>query len=368
MTRISRRVAGLPGSGIRKWFAGAGPGSINLTLGQPDFDTPEHIKAAACRALAEGKTGYTPNTGIPELREAIVAKSRRENGLEYTPDEVMVTAGASEALLLLMQALVDDGDRVLVPDPGFVSYAALAQLAGGRPVGLPLDDRLRLDVEAAKAEMDRARVLVLNSPANPTGAVEPAEHVKALVEYAADAGVTVLSDEVYEHFVYGGARAVSAARYGENVVTVNAVSKTYAMTGWRLGWFAATEELVEQANKVHQSGQACASSIAQYAAVAALDGPQDCVEAMRAEYEARRDLLCGGLAALGVEFPWPEGAFYAFPPMDAALVERIVAAGVIIVPGESFGPRGAGYARILYAASRETLAAALERIGGVIHG
>jgi aspartate aminotransferase len=367
MTRYARRVTGIAPSGIRKWFAGAGPGSINLTLGQPDFDTPEHIKAAACRALAEGRTGYTPNTGIPELLDAIVAKTRRENGLEYAPDEVMVTAGASEALLLLMQTLVDDGDRVLVPDPGFVSYATLASLAGGRPVGLPLDDRLRVDVEAAKAAMDGAKVLVLNSPANPTGAVEPEASVRALVEYAADAGVTVLSDEVYEHFVYG-VNAVPAARFGENVVTVNAVSKTYAMTGWRLGWFAGTEELVEQANKIHQSGQACASSIAQYAAVAALEGPQDCVEEMRAEYGARRDLLCGGLEALGLEFPRPEGAFYAFPPMDDDLVRRIIAAGVIIVPGESFGPRGAGYARILYAASRETLAAALERIGGVING
>lgn len=368
MTRFAARVTGIAPSGIRRWFAGAGPGSINLTLGQPDFDTPEHIKEAACRALAEGRTGYTPNTGIPELLDAIVEKTRRENGLEYDPGEVMVTAGASEALLLLMQALVDDGDRVLVPDPGFVSYATLASLAGGRPVGLALDDRLRVDVEAAKAAIDGARVLVLNSPANPTGAVEPAESVKALVEYAADAGVTVLSDEVYEHFVYGDARAVSAARYGENVVTVNAVSKTYAMTGWRLGWFAGTGELVEEANKIHQSGQACASSIAQYAAVAALNGPQDCVAAMREEYHARRDLLCGGLEDLGIAFPRPEGAFYAFPPMDDDLVRRVIAAGVIIVPGESFGPRGAGHARILYAASRETLAAALERIGGVVNG
>lgn len=367
MTRFARRVAGLEVSGIRKWFEGAGPGSINLTLGQPDFDTPEHIKEAACRALAEGHTGYTPNVGIPELRDAIVAKSRRENGLDFTADQVMVTAGASEALLLAMLALVDDGDRVLVPDPGFVSYASLASLAGGRPEGLALDDRLRIDVETAKERLDGAKVLVINSPANPTGAVEPADSVRALVEYANDAGATVLSDEVYEHFVYDGVTAVSAARYGEDVVTINATSKTYAMTGWRLGWLAGSEELVEQTNKIHQYGQACASSVAQYAAVAALNGPQDCVAAMRDEYEGRRNLLCDGLARLGIAFPRPEGAFYAFPPMDPALVQRIVRAGVVIVPGESFGPRGAGYARILYAASRETLTTALERISGVIN-
>ncbi len=368
MTRFARRVAGIAPSGVRAWFEGAGPGSINLTLGQPDFDTPEHIKDAACRALAEGRTGYTPNVGIPELREAIVAKSRRENGLSYTPDQVLVTAGASEALLLAILALVEDGDRVLHADPAFVSYAALASLVGGRPEGLAVDDRLRIDVEAAKERLDGARLLVLNSPANPTGAVEPEESVRALVEYADEAGVTVVSDEVYEHFVYDGVRAVSAGRYGENVVTINATSKTYAMTGWRIGWLAGSEELVEQANKVHQYGQACATSIAQCAAAAALEGPQDCVAAMRDEYEARRNLLCDGLGELGIRFPRPEGAFYAFPPMDDELVRRVVKAGVVVVPGASFGPGGAGHARIVYAASREALSAALERIGGVING
>jgi aspartate aminotransferase len=368
MIRFARRVTGIAPSGVRKWFEGAGPGAINLTLGQPDFDTPAHIKEAACRALAEGKTGYTPNVGIPELRDAIVAKSRRENGVDYSPDQVMVTAGASEALLLIMQTLVEEGDRVLHADPAFVSYAALASLAGGRPEGLAVDERLRIDVEAAKERLDGARLIVINSPSNPTGSVEPEASVRALVEYANDAGVTVVSDEVYEHFVYDGITSVSAARYGEDVVTINATSKTYAMTGWRLGWFAGPAELVEQANKIHQYGQACASSIAQYAAVAALNGPQDCVEAMRAEYEARRDLFCGGLERLGIRFPWPQGAFYAFPPMDDSLISRIIAEGVIIVPGASFGPRGKGHARILYAASRETLTAALERIGRAIHG
>ncbi|HOV67166.1 MAG TPA: pyridoxal phosphate-dependent aminotransferase [Methanoregulaceae archaeon] len=367
MTRFSRRIAGIEVSGIRKWFEGAGAGAINLGLGQPDLDTPAHIKAAACRAIGEGRTGYTPNGGIPELQEAIAAKSRRENNLEYGPGQVIVTAGASEALHLAMQALVDDGDRVLVADPGFVSYAALALIAGGRPEGLPLDERFHLDIKAAKERMDGAKVLVLNSPANPTGAVEPADSVRALAEYADDAGVTIVSDEVYEHFVYDGARMTSPGRFAGNVVTVNATSKTYAMTGWRLGWLAGPDEVVAQAVKVHQYCQACATSISQYAALEALNGPQDCVRAMRDEYAARRTLLCDGLSALGIDVPRPEGAFYLFPPMDDDLVRRIIAAGVTIVPGEAFGPAGAGHARIAYSASRDDLVTALERIGGIIN-
>lgn len=366
MTRFSRRVAGIEVSGIRKWFEGAGPGAINLGLGQPDLDTPAHIKAAACRAIEEGRTGYTPNGGIPELQEAIVAKSQRENGLGFAPRQVIVTAGASEALHIAMQALVDDGDRVLVADPGFVSYAALASIAGGRPEGLRLDDRFHIDVEAAKEQMDGAKVLILNSPANPTGAVEPADSVRALAEYADDAGVTILSDEVYEHFVYDGARMTSPGRFGENVVTINATSKTYAMTGWRLGWLAGPDEVVAQAVKVHQYCQACATSIAQYAAVEALNGPQDCVQAMREEYAARRTLLCDGLAAMGITAPRPEGAFYLFAPMADDLVRRTIAAGVTIVPGEAFGPAGAGHARIAYSASRGDITTALDRIRGVI--
>ena len=249
--KFSERVAGIEISGIRKIFESAGPGSINLGLGQPDFDTPQHIKDAAIAAIREGKTGYTNNNGIPELRTAICKKFTRENGLTYNPDQVIVTAGASEALHIVMQALVSEGDRVLCPDPGFVSYTALATLAGGRPVSVPLTRDLHVDVEKAKDLMDGARLLVLNSPGNPTGAVESKESIRALVEYADDKGVTVVSDEVYEHFIYGK-KHWSAGRFGDNVVTINATSKTYAMTGWRLGYLAAPDEIVSQCIKVHQ--------------------------------------------------------------------------------------------------------------------
>ena len=370
MERFSSRVRGIEISGIRKIFEAAGPGSINLGLGQPDFDTPQHIKDAAIAAIREGKTGYTPNTGIPELREALSTKFRKENNVQYSTDQILVTAGASEALHIVMQALVSDGDRVLCADPGFVSYAALATLAGGRPVGVPLDAAFHIDLEKAQALMDGARLFVLNTPANPTGAVESAETIRTLVEYAGDAGVTIVSDEVYEHFIYGK-KHVSAARFGDNVITINAASKTYAMTGWRLGYLAAPAEVVGQCLKVHQYCQACATSISQYAALAAYTGDQAPVQQMRDEYHARRDLLCRGLSDIGFSFPVPEGAFYAFVPMKPALVQNIIESGVILTPGSAFGANAPDYARISYAASRENLMQALDRIKkatGEYHG
>jgi aspartate aminotransferase len=360
--QCAARVRDIEISGIRKLFESAGPGSINLGLGQPDFDTPRHIKDAAIQAIEEGKTGYTGNMGIPELRTAICDKFRRENQVSYEPGQVIVTAGASEALHIIMQALVDEGDRVLFADPGFVSYAALATLAGGCPEGVRLDERLHIDVEQAKEQMDGARMFVLNSPGNPTGAVESEASIRAIVEYADEAGVTVVSDEVYEHFIYG-AKHWSAARFGEDVITVNACSKTYAMTGWRLGFLAGPEEYVGECLKVHQYAQACASSISQYAALAAYTGDQGPVVEMRREYQARRDIFCGALHKLGFSFPLPEGAFYAFVPMDQKLIGRILSRGVVIVPGSAFGINAPDYARMSYATSRENLKEAVDRIG-----
>jgi len=328
--KFSERVTGIDLSGIRKIFEAAGPGSINLGLGQPDFDTPQHIKDAAIKAIQEGKTGYTTNNGLPELRAAISKKFKTENGIKYHPDQMIVTAGASEALHLVMQALLNPGDRVLCPDPGFVSYASLATMAGGKPVSVPLTKTLHIEVEKAKALMDRSKLFVLNSPGNPTGAVESKESIRAIVEYAADKGVMVISDEVYEHFIYG-------------------TSKTYAMTGWRLGYLAASPEIIGQCLKVHQYCQACATSISQYAAVAAYEGDQSAVKVMRDEYEARRDLIWGGLKKLGFDFPKPEGAFYTFVPMKPALTQKIIESGIIVVPGTAFGVNAPEYTRFSYA-------------------
>ncbi len=363
--KFAGRVKHIELSGIRKIFEAAGPGSINLGLGQPDFDTPKHIKDAAITAICEGKTGYTPGTGIPELRAAIARKLKSENSLAYSPDQLLVTAGASEALHIVMQALVERGDRVLCPDPGFVSYASLTSIAEGVPVGVPLDKNLRIDVEKAKMLMDGARLFILNSPANPTGAVESKDSIKAIVEYATDKGVTVVSDEVYEHFIYGK-KHWSAAQFGENVITINATSKTYAMTGWRLGYLAAPEEIVGQCLKVHQYSQACATSISQYAALAAYEGDQRLVQVMADEYRFRRDIISTGLRDLGFTFPVPEGAFYAFVPMKPDVTQKIIEAGVVIVPGSAFGVNAPEYARFSYAASRENLVRALERIKKVV--
>lgn len=348
-------------SGIRKFFQAAKPDSVNLALGQPDFDTPDHIKAAAIRAIEEGKTGYTFNAGLPELREAVSVKFRRENGLAYDPGQIIVTAGAGEALFVAIQSLVDTGDRVLITDPGFVSYEACARLAGGTADALPLDETLHIDIDAAIGKMDGARLMILNTPCNPTGMVESPDAIRALVEAAMDAGVTVLSDEVYEHFIYGKTHA-SAAQYGEDVITVNAASKTYAMTGWRLGYLVGPEEYMEQCLKVHQYCQTCATSISQYAAVAAYTGDQSCVQRMRDEYHSRRDLLTKGLEEMGLVFPTPEGAFYAFVPMDGDKIKAVLDAGVIIVPGDAFGTAAADYARMSYAASRDQLLLALNRM------
>lgn len=363
--KFSDRVSGIEISGIRKIFEAAGPGSINLGLGQPDFDTPQYIKDAAIRAIQEGRTGYTTNNGIPELRAAISKKFKAENGLRYHPDQIIVTAGASEALHIIMQAMVSPGDRVLCPDPGFVSYSALTTIAGGTPVSVPLTSSHHIDVEKAKDLMDGAKLMILNSPGNPTGAVESRESIQALVEYAADKGVTVISDEVYEHFIYGK-KHYSAGTFGDNVITINATSKTYAMTGWRLGYLAASPEIIGQCLKVHQYCQACATSISQYAGVAAYEGDQGSVKFMRDEYEARRDLICNGLRDLGFDFPLPEGAFYAFVPMKNDLTMKIIDAGIIVVPGSAFGMNAPDYTRISYAASRENITEALKRIGNIV--
>ena len=359
--RISERVRAVEMSGIRKFFQSASPDAINLGIGQPDFPTPEHIKEAGIAAIRNNYTGYTFNYGLPALREAICAKLARENGVSHNPGEVIVTAGAGEALFVAITTLVGEGERVLFQDPGFVSYEACTVLAGGRPEGVPLTPDLRLDVEVCKEQMDGARVFVLNSPGNPTGTVESEETIRAIVEYGNDHGVTIISDEVYEHFVYDTVH-YSAARFGDDVITINSTSKTYSMTGWRLGFMAGPGEVIEEAIKVHQNCQTCATSISQYAALAAYTGDNACVAAMREEYRVRRDMLYDGLADCGFTFPKPEGAFYMFVPMDHETFRAIIDAGVVIIPGDAFGERSGGYARFSYAASRNDINAALERI------
>ncbi|HNX09207.1 MAG TPA: pyridoxal phosphate-dependent aminotransferase [Methanothrix sp.] len=355
-------------SGIRKCFEGAVAGSVNLGLGQPDFDTPEHIKNAAIRAIQKGQCGYTPNCGVPELRAALAGKFQRENHIDCTAEEIMVTSGASEALFLIIAALVDQGDEVLIGDPAFLSYVELTRLVGGRPVAVPLDQNLRLDPEAIQERItDRTRLIIVNSPSNPTGSVGTAGQMRAIAEIADDRDIAVLSDEVYEHFIYKGEH-VSPGQFSDNVITVNAVSKTYSMTGWRLGYLAAKGGALEELLKIHQYVQACASSISQAAALEAVTGPQDCVAAMRDEFRARRDLLVKGFKEMGVDLIVPDGAFYLFPKVGDgdAVAAKLGKAGVIVVPGSAFGAGGREHIRISYAAARCQLEEALRRMKDIL--
>ena len=355
-------------SGIRKCFEGAVAGSVNLGLGQPDFDTPEHIKNAAIRAIQKGQCGYTPNCGVPELRAALAGKFQRENHIDCTAEEIMVTSGASEALFLIIAALVDQGDEVLIGDPAFLSYVELTRLVGGRPVAVPLDRNLRLDPEAIQERItDRTRLIIVNSPSNPTGSVGTAGQMRAIAEIADDRDIAVLSDEVYEHFIYKGEH-VSPGQFSDNVITVNAVSKTYSMTGWRLGYLAAKGGALEELLKIHQYVQACASSISQAAALEAVTGPQDCVAAMRDEFRARRDLLVKGFKEMGVDLIVPDGAFYLFPKVGDgdAVAAKLGKAGVIVVPGSAFGAGGREHIRISYAAARCQLEEALRRMKDIL--
>jgi aspartate aminotransferase len=359
--KFSENVTRIDTSGIRKIFEAAGSDAINLGLGQPDFDTPGHIKAAAIKAINEGFTGYTAGTGIPELREALSSKFREENGFSVSPEEIIVTSGASEALTIALAALLNPGDEVLISNPGFVSYNALTEILNGKAVSVPLAEDLTMKPETVLEKITpKTRAIVLNSPSNPTGAVASRADIRALAEIANDHNITIISDEVYEYFIYEGEH-VSPASYSDNVITVNATSKSYAMTGWRLGYVAARKDYIGQMLKVHQYIQACANSISQKAAYAAVTGPKDSVNAMREEFRKRRDVLVKGLNELGMECALPRGAFYAFPKVSNSteVASKMISNGIIIVPGTAFGSEGDGYIRISYAASMKDIERAL---------
>ncbi|PSP76904.1 aspartate aminotransferase [Halobacteriales archaeon QS_1_68_20] len=363
MTGFSDRVEQVSISGIREVFEAAGEDAINLGLGQPDFPTPEHAREAAREAIAEGKAdGYTSNKGTRELREAISDKHARDNDLEVDPEHVIATAGGSEALHLAMETHVDQGEEVIIPDPGFVSYDALTRIAGGTPNPVALREDLTLGPAAVEdAITDDTAAFVVNSPANPTGAVQSPDDMREFARIADEHDVLCISDEVYEHIVFEGEhRSPMEFAETDNVVVVNACSKSYSMTGWRLGWVTASEPRMERMLRVHQYVQACASAPAQFAAEAALSGPQDPVEEMVAAFEQRRDVLLDGLADMGLDVPAPEGAFYAMPEVPGGWVDEVLDRGVVVVPGEAFGDHGEGYARISYAASMEQLEEALD--------
>jgi aspartate aminotransferase len=355
-------------SGIRKGFEGAGPNAINLALGQSDFDTPTHIKEAAIEAIEQGFVGYTHNTGIYELRNALVDKFKRENGISCDAHEIMVTSGASEALFLAISGFVDKGDEVLMGDPSFLSYAELTKLVGGKPVGVPLNEDLNLSPDAVMERItDRTRAIIVNSPSNPTGAVQTEEEIHALADIADDRDLALISDEVYEYFIYNG-RHISPGRYSDNVITINATSKAYAMAGWRVGYMIAKGCALENLLKAHQYAQACACSISQKAALEAITGPQDFIASMRDEFRKRRDLMVSSLREMRIDLVTPQGAFYLFPKVGDGntVAAELAKAGVIVVPGSAFGSRGRENIRISYAASWANLVEALQRMRNIL--
>jgi len=370
MTEFSRRVEQVSISGIREVFEAAGEDAINLGLGQPDFPTPEHAREGAIEAIRAGEADeYTSNKGTESLREAISHRYAEDQGMDVDPNDIVATAGGSEALHIAMEAHVDPGEEVIFPDPGFVSYDALTHIAGGEPKPVPLRDDLTMAPETVEeAITDDTAAFVVNSPANPTGAVQSPEDMREFARIADEHDVLCISDEVYEHIVFEGEhRSPLEFAESDNVVVVGACSKTYSMTGWRLGWVTGSNRRIERMLRVHQYGQACATAAAQHAAEAALTGPQEPVDEMVAAFEERRDVLLDGLADIGLECPTPKGAFYAMPEVPEGFVDEVIDRGVVVVPGEAFGEHGKGYARISYAVNVETLKEALSIMDEAYH-
>jgi aspartate aminotransferase len=365
----AKRVQSIDLSGIRKMFDLVGKDSINLALGEPDFDTPAHIREAVKKALEEGFTHYTGNMGIIELREAISHKLKTENHIETSPESIIVTVGASGALYSSVNALINEGDEVIIPDPGFVAYDACVRISEGKSVPAHLKDEndfRMIPEEILEQVTPRTKAIIMNSPGNPTGGVLEKGDVKGLADIADDHDLILISDEIYEKIIYGK-KHYSPARYSDNVITINGFSKTYAMTGFRIGYLAAPPELTEEILKVHQYTVTCATSLSQKAALAALEGPQDSVEEMVREFERRRDMVVERLRGMGIKCSQPQGAFYVLPRIEnpELLVEKALKKNVVLVPGTSFGKYVKGHFRISYAASYEDLTEAMDRLESI---
>ncbi|MFV0409592.1 MAG: pyridoxal phosphate-dependent aminotransferase [Paracoccus sp. (in: a-proteobacteria)] len=359
---------------------------IALSAGEPDFDTPEHIREAGKAAIDAGRTRYTAVDGIPELKRAICAKFARENGLDYTPDQISVGAGGKHILFNALIATVNPGDEVIIPAPYWVSYPDIVELAGGTPVILPCpaEDGFRLTPEALRAAITpRTKWLILNSPSNPSGAAYSRDQMKALTDVLLDfPQLWVLADDIYEHLVFDGFEFVTPAevepRLKDRTLTMNGVSKAYAMTGWRIGYGAGPAALIRAMAKLQSQSTSNPCTISQYAALAALEGPQDYIETSREAFARRRALVVAGLNACpGLSCPTPQGAFYVYPSI-AGLIGKVTAGGTVISDDAAFASAlldetgvaivfGAAFGlsphfRVSYAASDEVLTEAIRRI------
>ncbi|HET7726303.1 MAG TPA: pyridoxal phosphate-dependent aminotransferase [Candidatus Limnocylindrales bacterium] len=355
---------------------------IHLQIGEPDFDTPAHVREAAKRALDEGATHYAPFPGIPALREAIAADVTMRKGFPADPSQVFVTVGGKGVMLYAILGLVDPDDEVIVPDPGYPIYESLTRFVGATPVPIPIrmEREFRLDVdELASLITPRTRMLILNSPANPTGGVLTREDLTRIAELAVRHDLWVLADEIYGRILYDGAGHVSIASLpgmAERTIVLDGFSKTFAMTGWRLGYAVVPPSVIPTYSQLVINTISCAPTFVQVGAVAALTGPQDDVDAMVVEFRARRDLVVDGLNRIpGIRCARPVGAFYAFPSIagtglsGAELADRLLhEAGVCVLAGTAFGGVGTDHIRISYANSRENLTEALGRIERFVEG
>ncbi len=374
---MSNTVQEIKPSGIRKFFdlLDGRNDVISLTVGQPDFITPWHIRVAAIESLENGKTYYTSNAGTIELRSEISDYMRRRFHLEYNPkNEIIVTVGGSEAIDLCVRTLVNPGDEVIIPQPSFVCYGPITALAGGVPVYIETkeENNFKLTAEELQAAITpKTKLLVLPYPNNPTGAIMTAQDLEKIAEVLRDTDIMVLSDEIYCELTYGREHVSVASIDGmrERCVVASGFSKTYAMTGWRLGYTLAPPEITKQMLKVHQYAIMCAPTSSQYAAVEAMRNGDGDVDMMRSEYNRRRRYIVSGLRSIGLECFDPEGAFYVYPNISCTglssetFAKRLLdEAGVAVVPGTAFGECGEGFVRISYAYSVEHIASALDRI------
>ena len=374
---LSDRITEIPSSGIRKFFdiVSEMKDAISLGVGEPDFDTPWHIREEGIYSLEKGRTFYTSNAGLKELKTEICSYLSRRFEVTYDPDhEVMVTVGGSEAIDIALRAMLNPGDEVLIPHPSYVSYVPCTILANGVPVIIDLEakDQFKLTKEKLLEKITpKTKVLILPFPNNPTGAVMNASELKEIADIVLEKDLFVISDEIYAELTYGGDHSTIAAFPGmrDRTVLINGFSKSYAMTGWRLGYAAAPRLILEQMLKIHQFAIMCAPTTSQYAAVAALrDGDKD-VAVMRESYDQRRRYLMHAFQEMGLECFEPNGAFYMFPSIkrfgmtsDEFATQLLMEEKVAVVPGTAFGDCGEGYLRISYAYSLKSLKEALSRM------
>lgn len=377
--KLSKRALSTPPSGIREMFELANDydNVINLCIGEPGFTTPKNIIEAGKRALDEGHTKYTSNAGVIELRKVLANKLEKENGIKADPEnELIVTTGAGEAIVLTLMALVNEGDEVILPNPSWPNYLGHIATVGGKEVLVETleEDGFSLKADAIKKVItDKTKVIIVNSPSNPTGAIIPEEELIAIGKLAKENDIIILSDEPYEKLIYDGETNFSLGSLEEfknMVVTVNSFSKTYAMTGWRVGYAHGPEYIIKAMTKLQENLSSCVNSAAQQASIEAITGPQDAVFEMVEEYRKRRDLLVNGLNELkGVSCIMPKGAFYAFPNIkELGMSSKDVAktiikeVQVVTTPGSAFGSSGEGYLRLSFASSTEDIIEALNRL------